>query len=432
MSNETILIKGGRVVDPASGLDATADVLIENSMITGVSERIEAVSDNCRVIDAAGLWVIPGLADMHTHLREPGFEYKETIATGTLAAVRGGFTAVCCMANTNPVNDEPAITRFILSKAASDGACPVYPIGAITVGLEGKNLAEMATLAEAGCVAFSDDGRPVMDSLLMRRALEYSRIFGKPVISHSEDARLVAGGVMNEGINATRMGLRGIPGAAEEVMIARDIALCELAGGRLHVAHISTKGSVRLIREAKARGLAVTAETCPHYFSITDEACVGYNTAAKVNPPLRSRADKLAIREGLADGTIDAIATDHAPHHREEKAMGFDDAPFGISGLETALALSLRMVEKGVISLNRMIDLMSAAPCRIMGIPQRSIAEGSAANITIVDPVVEWEVDPASFVSLGKNTPFEGLRLNGRAAFTIVNGRVFGNFQADA
>lgn len=427
-----VLIKGGRVVDPAFGLDSTLDVLMENGVITRISGRIETVPENYRVIDASGLWVIPGLVDMHTHLREPGFEYKETIATGTLAAVRGGFTAVCCMANTNPVNDEPAITRFILSKAASDGACPVYPIGAITIGLDGKNLAEMAALADAGCVAFSDDGKPVMDSLLMRRALEYSRIFGRPVISHSEDARLVAGGVMNEGINATRMGLRGIPGAAEEVMIARDIALCELSGGRLHVAHISTKGSVRLIREAKARGLAVTAETCPHYFTITDEACIGYNTAAKVNPPLRARADKLAIREGLADGTIDAIATDHAPHHREEKAMGFDDAPFGISGLETALALSLRMVDKGVISLNRMIDLMSAAPCRIMGIPERRIAEGSVANITIVDPAVKWEVDPASFVSLGKNTPFEGLHLKGRAAFTIVNGRVCGNFQGDA
>ncbi|MBI5142714.1 MAG: dihydroorotase [Nitrospirae bacterium] len=429
--NDNVLIKGGRVVDPASGLDSIMDVFIENGVISKVSGGIENPPDNCSVIDSAGLLVIPGLVDMHTHLREPGFEYKETIATGTRAAVRGGFTAVCCMANTNPVNDEPAITRFILSKAASDGACPVYPIGAITVGLDGKNLAEMASLADAGCVAFSDDGKPVMDSLLMRRALEYSRIFGKPVISHSEDARLVAGGVMNEGLNATRMGLRGIPWAAEEVMIARDIALCELSGGRLHVAHISTKGSVRLIREAKARGLAVTAETCPHYFTITDEACIGYNTAAKVNPPLRARADKLAIREGLADGTIDAIATDHAPHHREEKAMGFDDAPFGISGLETALALSLRMVEKGVISLNRMIDLMSAAPCRIMGIPERRIAEGSVANITIVDPAVEWEVDPASFVSLGKNTPFEGLRLKGRAAFTIVNGRVCENFKGD-
>jgi len=421
-NDKSIIIKGGRVIDPSTGLDGVMDVLVQGNKIEDVSPRnIKKVQNE---IDASGLWVLPGLVDIHTHLREPGFEYKETIASGTKAAVKGGFTAVCCMPNTQPINDEPAITRYILKKADADGACSVYPIGAITKGQSGETLAEMAALAEAGCVAFSDDGRPVMDSLIMRRALEYSRIFGLPIVSHAEDTRLSEEGVMNEGITATRLGLRGIPNAAEDVMVARDIALCELTGGRLHVAHVSTRGAVRLIREAKSRGLPVTAETCPHYFTITEEAAAGFNTAAKVNPPLRSKKDVTAVCEGLADGTIDVIATDHAPHHREEKAMGFDNAPPGISGLETALSLSLRLVSQGVIDLNRLISLMALNPCAIMAIPTRKIEKGFDANLLLVDPDQEWEVDPDLFVSLGKNTPFESLRLKGRAVKTIVYGKV--------
>ncbi len=424
-NDKSIIIKGGRVIDPSTGLDGIMDVLVQGNKIEDVSPvspgNIKKVQNE---IDASGLWVLPGLVDIHTHLREPGFEYKETIASGTKAAVKGGFTAVCCMPNTQPINDEPAITRYILKKADADGACSVYPIGAITKGQNGETLAEMAALAEAGCVAFSDDGRPVMDSLIMRRALEYSRIFGLPIVSHAEDTRLSEEGVMNEGITATRLGLRGIPNAAEDVMVARDIALCELTGGRLHVAHVSTRGAVRLIREAKSRGLPVTAETCPHYFTITEEAAAGFNTAAKVNPPLRSKKDVTAVCEGLADGTIDVIATDHAPHHREEKAMGFDNAPPGISGLETALSLSLRLVSKGVIDLNRLVSLMALNPCAIMAIPTRKIEKGFDANLLLVDPDKEWEVDPDLFVSLGKNTPFESLRLKGRAVKTIVYGKV--------
>ncbi len=421
-NDKSIIIKGGRVIDPSTGLDGVMDLLVQGNKIEDVSPRnLKKVHNE---IDASGLWILPGLVDIHTHLREPGFEYKETIASGTKAAVKGGFTAVCCMPNTQPINDEPAITRYILKKADADGACSVYPIGAITKGQNGETLAEMAALAEAGCVAFSDDGRPVMDSLIMRRALEYSRIFGLPIVSHAEDTRLSEEGVMNEGITATRLGLRGIPNAAEDVMVARDIALCELTGGRLHVAHVSTRGAVRLIREAKSRGLPVTAETCPHYFTITEEAAAGFNTAAKVNPPLRSKKDVTAVCEGLADGTIDVIATDHAPHHREEKAMGFDNAPPGISGLETALSLSLRLVSQGVIDLNRLISLMALNPCAIMAIPTRKIEKGFDANLLLVDPDQEWEVDPDLFVSLGKNTPFESLRLKGRAVKTIVYGKV--------
>lgn len=420
----TVLLKGGRVIDPSSGLDGLVDIYIEGSIISGLFEDGQNRPKARSEVDVSGCLILPGPVDIHCHLREPGFEYKETIATGTRAAVRGGFTAVCCMPNTEPVNDEPAITRFILNKARTDGACAVYPIGAVTKSQKGETLAEMAALAEAGCVAFSDDGKPVMDSLIMRRALEYSRIFDMPIVSHAEDTRLSENGVMNEGITATRLGLRGIPNAAEDVMVARDIALCELTGGRLHFAHVSTRGAVRIIREAKSRGLAVTAETCPHYFSITEEAAVGYNTAAKVNPPLRTREDKEAIREALSDGTIDAIATDHAPHHREEKAMGFDNAPPGISGFETALSLSLLMVSTGVIDMNRFVEVLSLNPSRIMNIPARKAAVGTEAHLVVIDPELEWEVNPSEFVSLGGNTPFEGMRLKGRVVKTVVGGRV--------
>ncbi len=298
------------------------------------------------IIDAAGMLVLPGLVDMHVHLREPGFEYKETIKTGTEAAVRGGITSVCCMPNTNPVNDNPGITEFIIKKAAQEGSCSVFPIGAITKGQRGEELAELGMMFDAGCVAFSDDGKPVMDSLVMRRALEYSRIRKALIISHAEDMSLSAGGVMNEGLLSVTLGLRGIPSQAEEVMIARDIALAELTGGRLHIAHVSTKGAVELVRLAKKRGIAdITAETCPHYFSITEDAVEGYNTNAKVNPPLRRKEDLEAIKAGLNDNTIDVIATDHAPHHRDEKLGEFDLAPSGISGFETSIGLSMKLVD---------------------------------------------------------------------------------------
>jgi len=417
------LIKSGRAVDPAQALDQMVDILIVDGCIESLLDPGEGSPKVDSEIDASGCFILPGLVDIHTHLREPGFEYKETISSGTRAAVNGGFTTVCCMPNTRPVNDEPAITRYIQKKAEADGACPVCPIGAVTRDQQGETLTEMAALIEAGCVAFSDDGRPVMNSLMMRRALEYSRIFRVPIISHAEDTGLSGKGVINEGITAIQLGLRGVPNAAEDVMVARDIALSELTGGRLHIAHVSTEGAVRLIREAKKRNIAVTAETCPHYFTITERAALGYNTAAKVNPPLRTKRDVEAIREGLADGTLDAITTDHAPHHREEKAAAFDDAPPGISGLETALALSLRLVSEGVISMNKLVELLSIHPCRIMNIPPRTLRGGAEANLVIVEPTSEWVVDPSRFVSLGKNTPFEGMSLTGRPVRTFVAGK---------
>ncbi len=418
-------IRNGHAVDPASGLDGVFDILVADGRIEDILPSEAEVTTGDEDVDASGCYVLPGLVDIHTHLREPGFEYKETIATGTRAAVNGGFTAVCCMPNTRPVNDEPAITRYIQKKADTDGSCGVYPIGAITRGQSGEYLAEMGSLVEAGCVGFSDDGRPVMNSLIMRRALEYSRIFKVPIISHAEDTTLSGKGVMNEGLTAVQLGLRGIPNAAEDIIVARDIALSELTGGRLHVAHVSTEGSVRLIRDAKRRGVNVTAETCPHYFALTEEAALNYNTAAKVNPPLRTRHDVDAVREGLQDGTFDAIVTDHAPHHREEKAAAFDDAPPGISGLETALGLALGLVHDGTITISRLVDLLSINPCRIMNIPARLIRVGAEANLVIVDPRVEWVVDASRFESRGKNTPFEGRLLKGRAVRTVVSGEAF-------
>jgi len=369
--------------------------------------------------------VIPGLVDMHVHLREPGFEYKETIRTGTEAAARGGFTSVCCMPNTNPVNDNASVTEFILKKASLEGSSSVYPIGAITKGQKGQELAEFTMMQEAGCVAFSDDGRPVADSLIMRRALEYARILGLPVISHSEDLSLSAGGVMNEGLLAVSLGLKGIPSQAEEIMVARDVALAELTEGRLHIAHVSTAGSVEIIRAAKKRGLAdITAETCPHYFSITEDAVLGYNTNAKVNPPLRTARDVEAITEGLCDGTIDVIATDHAPHHTDEKLGEFDLAPSGISGLETALGLSLKLVEDGRFSFNSLIEKMAWAPAKIIGIDKGTLKAGSDADLVIVDNERKYRVDAGSFKSKGKNTPFEGWVLKGGPAVTICKGRI--------
>ncbi len=425
-----ILIRNGIVIDHAQGLECLADLLIEGGRVRelrvgGSKEEGSApAGSDLVIVDATGCLVMPGLVDMHAHLREPGFEYKETIRTGTLAAVKGGFTSVCCMPNTNPVNDNVTVTDFILRKTYAEGACYVYPIGAISKGQKGEELAEIGMMHEAGCVAFSDDGRPVMNSLLMRRALEYARSFDVPLISHSEDLHLSDGGVMNEGRLSTLLGLKGIPATAEEVMVARDIALAGLTGSRLHIAHVSTKGSVSLMRRAKAEGIRVTAETCPHYFSMTEDAVAGYVTNAKVNPPLRTAQDVEAIREGLHDGTIDVIATDHAPHHRDEKLLEFDRAPSGISGLETALSLSLRLVSDGVLTLSQLVEKMSVRPAAILGLPKGTLAVGADADIVIVDQEAAWKVDVEQFASLGKNSPFEGWELKGRPVVTICKGRL--------
>lgn len=418
-----ILIKNGRVIDPANKVDGKLDVLVSSGKIAKIGKPGSLPANGAKVIDASGKLVVPGLIDMHVHLREPGFEYKETIETGTAAARAGGFTSVCCMPNTSPVNDNRSVTEFIISQAAK-AAARVYPIGAITKGSRGEELAEMGELHDAGCVAVSDDGKPVMNAAVMRRALEYSRIFGMLVISHCEDALLSDKGVMNEGAVSTELGLRGIPRAAEDVMTARDIALAELTGARLHIAHVSTEGSVRLVRDAKARKVRVTAETCPHYFSLTEDAVRGYNTMAKMNPPLRTAGDVAAIKEGLRDGTIDAIATDHAPHALDEKSGEFDYAPFGVVGLETALGLTFKLVEEGVLSLSGAIGKLSANPASILGMDKGTLTEGSDADIAVIDPDAEWTVDASQFKSKSKNTPFQGWKLKGRAVRTIVGGIV--------
>lgn len=433
-----ILVHSGRIVDPQEKIDGIGEVLIEHGKIASVRlvpsgqrgpypEPVAGGAD-ITVIDASGLLVFPGLIDLHAHLREPGYEYKETIRTGSLAAVRGGFTTVCCMPNTRPANDNASVTSYIVRKAAEEGACTVCPIGAITKGQKGDELAEMGMMWEAGAVAFSDDGMPVMNSLIMRRALEYAKSFDVPIISHAEDIALSDGGAMNEGLLSTILGLRGIPAEAEEIMVARDILLARLTGGRLHVAHVSTKGAVALIRQAKTEGIRVTAETCPHYFAATEREVETSHTNAKVNPPLRSDADVDAIKEGLRDGTIDVIATDHAPHHRDEKLKEFDKAPSGISGLETALGLSLRLVTEGVLTYSQLIEKMVSNPSRILGSSlagKGRVREGFDADLVIVDPGRKWVVDTASFQSLGKNTPFEGWTVEGKSVCTICRGRVF-------
>jgi dihydroorotase len=423
-----ILIKNGRIVDPSQGLDGVViDLLIEGRKIKKIYKRPSRLSlgPKDKTIDAKGLYVLPGLVDMHTHLREPGFEHKETIASGTRAAVRGGFTSLCAMPNTSPANDNAGITEFILQKANKEGVCWVFPIGAITKGQLGEELAEMGLMKDGGCVAFSDDGNPVRNSALMRRALEYSKAFGVPIISHCEDPDLSADGVMNEGLLSYSLGLSGIPAAAEETMIFRDVSLAALTGARLHVAHVSTEGSVRIIRDAKARGIQVTAETCPHYFSITEDAVKDFDTNARVNPPLRTKKDVRAIKKGLSDGTIDVIATDHAPHHKNEKQREFDIAPPGISGLETALSLSLKLVEGKVITLSGLIEKMALNPARIMGIDKGTLMPGAAGDLTILDLESEYTVNAEEFVSKGKNSPFDGWTLKGRPVFTICKGRVF-------
>jgi len=418
-----ILIKNGHIIDPANKVDGKLDLLVVDGKVAKISKPGTLAANGAEVVDAAGKIVVPGLIDLHVHLREPGYEYKETVATGTAAAKAGGFTAVCCMPNTSPVNDCRSVTELILSQAAKAAAARVFPIGAITRASKGEELAEMGELRDAGCVGVSDDGRPVMNAAVMRRALEYSKIFDIPVVSHCEDAGLAAKGVMNEGFVSTELGLRGIPNAAEDVITARDIELAGLTGARLHICHVSTAGAVRLIREAKQRGVRVTAETCPHYFTLTDEAVRGYNTLAKMNPPLRTAEDVAAIKQGLKDGTLDAIATDHAPHAQDEKAVEFDAAPFGIVGLETSLGLSLKLVQDGVLTMAQLVERMSAAPGRIIK-NGGTLSIGAVADVTIIDPDLEWTVDASQFLSKSKNTPFDGWKLKGKAVRTIVGGKL--------
>lgn len=418
-----ILIKNGQVIDPANKVDEKLDILLADGRIARLGKPGSIPAEGAQVVEASGWLVVPGLIDMHVHLREPGSEYKETIKTGTAAAKAGGFTSVCCMPNTNPVNDNRSVTEFILSEAR-DALARVFPIGAITKASKGEELAEMAELRAAGCVAVSDDGKPVMSAAIMRRAMEYSKIFDIPVISHCEECTLSDKGVMNEGFVSTELGLRGIPAAAEEVMIARDIALAELTGCRLHIAHVSTAGSVRMVREAKQRGVKVTAETCPHYFTLTEEAVRGYNTMAKMNPPLRTAEDVAAIKQGLKDGAIDVIATDHAPHAMDEKMTEFDSAPFGIVGLETAVGLVFKLVHEGVLSISEAVRKLSHNPASILRINKGILSVGADADITIIDPNLEWTVDSSQFRSKSRNTPFDGWKLKGRAMQTIVWGEL--------
>ncbi len=419
----SLLIKGGRVVDPAAGLDGVQDVWIEEGRIHKVGKGLKAPAGT-ETVDAAGKVVCPGFIDMHVHLREPGFEYKETIATGTRAAAAGGFTAVACMANTFPVNDNRAVTDYILARAKVEGVVRVYPIGAVTRNLEGKQLAELAEQAEAGCVAFSDDGKCVMNADLYRRAMEYALPFGVPVISHAEDCHLGHGGVMHEGLVSTELGLTGQPAAAEDVMVARDIILAELTGAHLHVAHISTAGAVRLVRDARARGVRVTAEVTPHHLLLTDEVVRSYDSGFKMAPPLRTKRDVEACLEALVDGTIDCVATDHAPHALSEKEGEFAEAANGIVGLETAVPLLLdRLVRPGVLDLPTLVTRLSTGPARLLNLPGGSLAPGAAADVTILDLEQAWTVDPAAFRSRARNTPFAGATGTGAPWMTLVGGR---------
>ena len=424
----TLLLKGGRVVDPASGRDGAFDVLIADGRIARVGRDLPA-ADAAQIVDVpSGCIVVPGLIDIHVHLREPGQEHKETIATGTAAAVAGGFTSVACMPNTEPINDHAGITQFILKKAAEAGLARVYPIGAVSLGSAGQQLAELGEQKSAGCVAFSDDGRPVATALLMRRALEYAGMLGAPIVDHCEDPSLKADGVAHEGYFASALGLRGIPGAAESLFVERDVSLAELTGAHVHIAHMSARGSLRAVRAGKERGVRVTCEVAPHHFTLTDEALDGpvkYDTNLKMNPPLRERADRDAMLEGIADGTVDVIATDHAPHHADEKMVEFDRAPFGITGLETAVPLVFdRLVHAGRIPVRRAIELLSTNPAQVLKIPGGSLAEGQPADVTIIDPERSVTIDAAATRSRSRNTPFHGWTLRGAVVLTIVGGRV--------
>ncbi|KJS28477.1 MAG: dihydroorotase [Desulfatitalea sp. BRH_c12] len=419
-----ILIRNARIIDPGHP-DGPGDVLIVDGRIAAVEAAGTLAADGAerQVVEAQGLWLTPGLIDLHVHFREPGQEYKETILTGSQAAAAGGFTAVCTMPNTDPVNDDPAITALILRQAAAAGLVRVYPVAAISKGLKGEQLCEFGELKAAGAVAVSDDGRPVMNGQLMRRALEYASGFALRVISHCEDLHLAESGAMNEGAVATRMGLSGIPNAAESVMVMRDIALAALTGVSVHIAHVSAAESVAAIRRAKADGINVTAETAPHYFTLTEAAVEGYDTHAKMNPPLRSEADRQAIRQGLADGTLDAIATDHAPHAVSEKEVEFDRAANGIIGLETSLPLGLKLVAEGVLTIETLIERMAIAPARILGL-EAGVRVGLPADVTLIDPNKEFTVRAAAMQSKSRNTPFDGWTLKGKAVMTIMDGRI--------
>jgi dihydroorotase len=419
-----LLLVGGRVIDPSAGRDETADLLIVDGKVAAVGKGLGA-PDGAERLDAAGCVVSPGLVDLHVHLREPGREDVETIATGSRAAAAGGFTAVCAMPNTDPVTDNQAAVGFILAQARRAGTARVYPIGSVSLGQKGEQLTEMGELVAAGAVAVSDDGHPVATSHLMRTALEYALTFGIPVMDHCEDRTLSSGGAMHEGVVSARLGIEGIPRSAEDVIVARDISLAELTGGHVHLAHCSTEGAVRMVRDAKSRGVNVTAEVTPHHLVLTHQACEGYNTNAKMNPPLRELRDVEALRAGLADGTIDCIATDHAPHHYDAKEAAFEDAPFGVLGLETALAVAItELVEPGIISLPVLIHRMSTRPAEIAHLPGGTLRVGSPADVVVFDPSLSWKVDPTAFFSKSRNTPFAGLTLRGRVRWTLVEGRM--------
>jgi dihydroorotase len=421
-----LLIKNGRVVDPASGLDAVRDVAIEDGKFAAVGENLDAAG--AQIFDASGLIVAPGFIDMHVHLREPGFEYAETIESGSRAAAAGGFTTICCMPNTLPVNDNPTVTSYIIERANRHAVVRVLPIGAITKGSAGEELAAIGSMVQAGVVAISDDGRPVMNARVMRRAMEMAKSFGIPVIDHCEDLHLSSGGDMHEGLQSVRLGLRGIPSASEDVMVARDILLAELTGARFHVAHISAKHSVEMVRFAKARGLAVTCETTPHHFAITDADMIPYDSNFKMKPPLRSEGDIETVAQGLADGTVDAIATDHAPHPGSEKMQEFEKCPFGILGLETAIGLAFdKLVHPGRIGLKRMVELFTTGPARVLNLAAGRMAIGAAGDVTIVDPERKWTYDVNRSYSRSRNSPLHGRAFRGGPVATILAGKIIWN-----
>ncbi|MGQ0814269.1 MAG: dihydroorotase [Gemmatimonadota bacterium] len=419
-----LLLRGGRVIDPSRTMGRVLDVLLVDGEVAQLGENV-AAPDGAEVRDVAELIVRPGLIDVHVHLREPGGEHKETIATGARAAVAGGFTAVCAMPNTEPPTDDAAAVGYVRAQGLRANAARVYPTGCVSVGQQSERLTEIGEMVDAGAVGFTDDGQPVSDAGLMRLALEYTQAFDVPVASHCEEKSLSRGGSMNEGVVSSRLGLTGIPNAAEDVMIARDLLLAEQTGGRLHIQHVSTRLGVEMIRQAKARGVRVSAEATPHHLTLTDAAADAYRTEAKVNPPLRSEADRQAVIAGMLDGTLDVIATDHAPHHYDEKEQAFEDAPFGLVGLETALGIILtHFVHTRQLSLGEMVHRMSTAPARAFNLPGGSLREGSVADVTVIDPNLEWTVDASKFLSKSRNTPFAGWKLKGRAVQTIVEGRV--------
>jgi dihydroorotase len=421
-----LLIKNGQVVDPSQQFQRQADVLIQDDTIAGVFPRIE--TDDVQIFDATGLIVSPGFIDLHVHLREPGREDKETIETGAAAAAAGGFTSVCCMPNTQPINDNATVTRYILERAHSANLVNVFPIGAITKESRGEQLAEIGEMREAGIVAISDDGNPVSNSLVMRRAMEYAQTFGLPVVDHCQNRDLAAGGVMNEGYYSTLLGLKGMSRLAEEADVQRDIMLAEATGAHVHIAHLSTAGSLEMVRKARARGIKITCEVTPHHFTLTDSAVEGFDTNTKMNPPLRTERDVEALIEGIVDGTVDAIATDHAPHHADEKSLEYDRAPFGIIGLETALGLALeRLYHSGKIGLMRLVELFSTSPSRVFNLRRGTLIAGAVADITIFDPDASVTVDPGRFRSKSRNTPFSGWQLRGAPVATIVAGKIIFN-----